>query len=212
MYCNYEQNDWADLLDTAAFVYNNTVHNSIGVSPFFACYGWNPKAHPDIPQQLGVNDPGRFKYLMDGKEHCKYLQEQIREAQHSSVDQYNRKHKDIEFKVNDMVYINCQNWKTRRPTPKLDTQFAGPYPVQEWPTIPSLPDEDLDFEVEALINKHSHNGTMEYKVLWRGYSEEAASWEPVENLNCPDLIQEYEVSEGGRASRQSRERRRAQEE
>ncbi|KAJ1038012.1 hypothetical protein NDA10_005682 [Ustilago hordei] len=131
MYCNYEQNDWADLLDTAAFVYNNTVHNSIGVSPFFACYGWNPKTHPDIPQQLGVNDPSRFEYLMDGKEHCKYLQEQIREAQHRSVDQYNRKHKDIKFKVGDMVYINHRNWKTRRPTPKLDTWFAGPYPVQE---------------------------------------------------------------------------------
>ncbi|UTT89144.1 hypothetical protein NDA17_005448 [Ustilago hordei] len=50
MYCNYEQDDWVNLLDTAAFVYNNTVHNSIGVSPFFACYGWNPKAHPDIPR------------------------------------------------------------------------------------------------------------------------------------------------------------------
>ncbi|KAJ1597314.1 hypothetical protein NDA14_003800 [Ustilago hordei] len=212
MYCNYEQNDWANLLDTAAFVYNNTVHNSIGVSPFFACYGWNPKAHPDIPQRLGVNDPGRFEYLMDGKERCKYLQEQIREAQRRSVNQYNRKHKDIEFKVGDMVYINRRNWKTRRPTPKLDTRFTGPYPVQERPTIPSLPDEDLDFEVEALIDKHSHNGTTEYKVLWRGYSEEAASWEPVENLNCPDLIQEYEVSEGGRVSRQSGERRREQEE
>ncbi|KAJ1040698.1 hypothetical protein NDA10_002716 [Ustilago hordei] len=251
MYCNYEQNDWANLLDTAAFVYNNTVHNSIGVSPFFACYGWNPKAHPDIPQRLGVNDPGRFEYLMDGKERCKYLQEQIREAQRRSVDQYNRKHKDIEFKVGDMVYINRRNWKTRRPTPKLDTRFAGPYPVQErvgrrayritlpanlrvhdvfhvsmlepartsslpqraeQPTIPSLPDEDLDFEVEALIDKRSHNGTTEYKVLWRGYSEEAASWEPVENLNCPDLIQEYEVSEGGRVSRQSGERRGEQEE
>ncbi|KAJ1589880.1 hypothetical protein NDA12_001859 [Ustilago hordei] len=251
MYCNYEQNDWANLLDTAAFVYNNTVHNSIGVSPFFACYGWNPKAHPDIPQRLGVNDPGRFEYLMDGKERCKYLQEQIREAQRRSVDQYNRKHKDIEFKVGDMVYINRRNWKTWRPTPKLDTRFAGPYPVQErvgrrayritlpanlrvhdvfhvsmlepartsslpqraeQPTIPSLPDEDLDFEVEALIDKRSHNGTTEYKVLWRGYSEEAASWEPVENLNCPDLIQEYEVSEGGRVSRQSGERRREQEE
>ncbi|KAJ1582083.1 hypothetical protein NDA15_001662 [Ustilago hordei] len=212
MYCNYEQNDWANLLDTAAFVYNNMVHNSIGVSPFFACYGWNPKAHPDIPQRLGVNDPGRFEYLMDGKERCKYLQEQIREAQRRSVDQYNRKHKDIEFKVGDMVYINRRNWKTRRPTPKLDTRFAGPYPVQERPTMPPLPDEDLDFEVEALIDKRSHNGTTEYKVLWRGYSEEAASWEPVENLNCPDLIQEYEVSEGGQVSRQSRERRREQEE
>ncbi|KAJ1595446.1 hypothetical protein NDA14_005957 [Ustilago hordei] len=212
MYCNYEQDDWVNLLDTAAFVYNNMVHNSIGVSPFFACYGWNPKAHPDIPRRLGVNDPGRFEYLMDGKERCKYLQEQIREAQRRSVDQYNRKHKDIEFKVGDMVYINRRNWKTWRPTPKLDTRFAGPYPVQERPTIPSLPDEDLDFKVEALIDKHSHNGTTEYKVLWRGYSEEAASWEPVENLNCPNLIQEYEVSEGGRVSRQSRERRREQEE
>ncbi|KAJ1043582.1 hypothetical protein NDA10_003630 [Ustilago hordei] len=204
MYCNYEQNDWANLLDTAAFVYNNTVHNSIGVSPFFACYGWNPKAHPDIPQRLGVNDPGRFEYLMDGKERCKYLQEQIREAQRRSVDQYNRQHKDIEFKVGDMVYINRRNWKTRRPTPKLDTRFAGPYPVQERPTMPPLPDEDLDFEVEALIDKRSHNGTTEYKVLWRGYSEEAASWEPVENLNCPDLIQEYEVSEGGQVRRENR--------
>ncbi|UTT89897.1 hypothetical protein NDA17_006194 [Ustilago hordei] len=189
MYCNYEQNDWANLLDTAAFVYNNTVHNSIGVSPFFACYGWNPKAHPDIPQRLGVNDPGRFEYLMDGKERCKYLQEQIREAQRRSVDQYNRKHKNIEFKVGDMVYINRRNWKTQRPTPKLDTRFAGPYPVQErvgrqayritlpanlrvhdvfhvsmlepartsslpqraeQPTMPPLPDEDLDFK-----SKHS---------------------------------------------------------
>ncbi|KAJ1026189.1 hypothetical protein NDA18_003847 [Ustilago nuda] len=138
MYCNYEQDDWANLLEAAAFVYNNMVHNSIG----------------------------RFKYLMDGKEHSKYLQEQIREAQHRSVDQYNRKHKDIEFKA-------------------------------EQPMIPTLPDEDLDFEVEALIDKRVHDGTTEYKVLWRGYSEEAASWEPVENLNCPDLIQEYEVSEGG---------------
>ncbi|SPC61574.1 uncharacterized protein UHOD_11610 [Ustilago sp. UG-2017b] len=224
MYCNYEQDDWADLLDTAAFVYNNTVHNSIGVSPFFACYGWNPKAHPDIPQWLGVNDPDRFEYLIDGKERCKYLQEQIREAQHRTVDQYNRKRKDIEFKVGDMVYINRRNWKTRRPTPKLDTRFTGPYPVQERPVktsslphrtdqpiIPSLPDEDLDFEVEALIDKRSFNGTTEYKVLWRGYSEEAASWEPVENLSCPDLIQEYEVLEGdeqaeeGVVSRRSRE-------
>ncbi|SYW85605.1 uncharacterized protein UHO2_01849 [Ustilago hordei] len=113
MYCNYEQNDWAGLLDTAAFVYNNTIHNSIGVSPFFACYGWNPKAHPDIPQHLGVNNPKRSEYLLDGKEHCKYLQGQIREAQRHTVNHYNRRHKDIEFKVGDMVYINHKNWKTR---------------------------------------------------------------------------------------------------
>ncbi|SPC67538.1 uncharacterized protein UHOD_11769 [Ustilago sp. UG-2017b] len=171
---------------------------------------------------------------------------QIRESQRRTVDQYNRKRKDIEFKVGDMVYINRWNWKTRRPTPKLDTRFAGPYPVQErvghrayritlpanlrvhvfhvsmlepaktsslphrtdQPIIPSLPDEDLDFEVEALIDKRSFNGTMEYKVLWRGYSEEAASWEPVSNLDCPDLIREYEVSEGDERAEEGVESRR----
>ncbi|SYW74704.1 uncharacterized protein UHO2_01570 [Ustilago hordei] len=237
MYCNYEQNDWASLLNTAAFVYNNTIHNSIGVSPFFACYGWNPKAHPDIPQHLGVNDPEHSEYLLDGKECCKYLQEQIREAQRRTVDHYNRKHKDIEFKVGDMVYINRKNWKTRQPTPKLDTRFAGPYPVQErvghqayritlpanlrvhdvfhvslleparnssipqqstQPIVPPLPDEDLDFEVEAITSKRLHNRVTEYKVLWRGYPEEAASWELLSHLNCLDLIREYEVSAGGR--------------
>ena len=30
-----------------------------------------------------------------------------------------------------MVYINRRNWKTRRPTPKLDTRFAGLYPIKE---------------------------------------------------------------------------------
>ncbi|UTT89380.1 hypothetical protein NDA17_000487 [Ustilago hordei] len=43
MYCNYEQNDWANLLDTAAFVYNNTVHNSIGVSPSLHAMDGTPK-------------------------------------------------------------------------------------------------------------------------------------------------------------------------
>ncbi|SAM76229.1 related to Gag-pol polyprotein [Ustilago bromivora] len=228
-----EQDNWAKLLHTAAFVYNNTVHTSIGISPFFACYGWNPKAHPDIPQRLGVHDPNRSEYLVDGNEHCKYLQEQIRTAQHQSVEQYNQKHKDIEFKVGDLVYINRQNWKTRQPTPKLNTRFVGPYPVQEqvgrrayritlpanlrvhnvfhvsmlelaktsslpqWsaqPVEPPLPDEELEFKVKALIGKHTCNQEVEYQVLWRGYPEEAASWEPLTNLNCPDLIQEYEAS------------------
>ncbi|CCF48136.1 hypothetical protein NDA11_004505 [Ustilago hordei] len=152
------------------------------------------------------------------------------------VEQYNQKHKDIEFKVSDMVYINRWNWKMRCPMLKLDTRFAGPYPVQErvghqayritlpanlrvhdvfhvsmlelakmsslpqqleQPVVPSLPYEDLEFEVEALIGKCTCNRMTEYKVLWRGYPEEAASWEPVSNLNCPDLIREYEVLAGG---------------
>ena len=131
MYCNYKQNNWADLIHMAAFVYSNTVHTSIGISLFFACYGWNTKLHPEIPGKLGINNPKLAEYFADNTECSKYLQEQIRNAQSQTFDQYNHKRKDIEFKVGDLVYINRSNWKTRRPTPKLDTRFAGLYPIKE---------------------------------------------------------------------------------
>ncbi|UTT91324.1 hypothetical protein NDA17_002086 [Ustilago hordei] len=104
MYCNYEQDDWSSLIHMAAFVYNNTVHASIGISPFFACYGWNPKSHLEIPGKLWVNDPKLAKYFTDNTERIKYLQDHIRQAQSRAVNQYNCKWKDIEFKVGDLCH------------------------------------------------------------------------------------------------------------
>ncbi|SNX85847.1 related to Gag-pol polyprotein [Melanopsichium pennsylvanicum] len=237
MYCNYEQDNWVTWLPMAEFVYNNTVHSSIGVSPFFACYGWNPKSHPDLPEQVGVLDPKRKEFATQRKEFTEYLQEQIRYAQSRTVEQYNRKRKDIEFKVGDMVYVNQKNWKTARPSPKLDTRLAGPFPILErigrrayrlqlpaslrvhdvfhismlepqrasslpqrstLKVTPPLPDDTLEFEVEAIVGKRKQGSQVQYKVQWRGYPEEAASWEPTDCLNCPDLIREYEESAGGR--------------
>ena len=40
---DYNQDNWNDLLPTAEFAYNNTVHSSTKTSPFYANYGFHPR-------------------------------------------------------------------------------------------------------------------------------------------------------------------------
>jgi len=42
VYCNYQQNNWSELLPLAEFAYNNALSATTGVSPFFANKGYHP--------------------------------------------------------------------------------------------------------------------------------------------------------------------------
>jgi len=42
IYCNYQQNNWSELLPLAEFSYNNAPSATTGVSPFFANKGYYP--------------------------------------------------------------------------------------------------------------------------------------------------------------------------
>ena len=42
MYCNYQQDNWSELLPLAEFAYNNAPSATTGISPFFANKGYHP--------------------------------------------------------------------------------------------------------------------------------------------------------------------------
>jgi len=49
IYCNYQQDNWSELLPLMEFVYNNALSATTGVSPFFANkrYHSNITVHPE---------------------------------------------------------------------------------------------------------------------------------------------------------------------
>ncbi len=61
-----------------------------------------------------------------------------------------------------------------------------------------------EYIVEAVIDKRTVRGKTEYLLKWKGYGDDENTWEPVKNLECVELIAEFE--------RQWEEKRKAEKE
>jgi hypothetical protein len=132
-YVNHLQDDWVHWLPLAKFAYNNSVHASTGLTPFYAekaHHPWMSECIREVPADGSVPDVpiarARAQRVLEIRA---VLAKRWKEATATQRKYADRCTKPREFTLGDMVWLSGNIIQTKRPCKKLEYNFYGPYPV-----------------------------------------------------------------------------------
>ena len=127
-YCNYQQDNWSELLPLAEFAYNNAPSATTRVSPFFTNKGHHPNI--SVYPEHEMTSAWAHEYAVDLDSLHQYLCEEMANAQLRYQGLANAKRSPtLDFKVGDQVYMKAKYFRSTRPSQKLSEKNLGPSPI-----------------------------------------------------------------------------------
>ena len=135
-FVNYYQDNWSELLPLMDYAQLTLPHESIGMSPFELLYGYQPRTSfdwqtPKKPatarERLSQGEAQALAKTMH--QAWEVARTAVTQAQEKAERAVNSHRREVDFQVGDYVWISTKNWKTQRPSRKLDNPMAGPYKI-----------------------------------------------------------------------------------
>jgi len=131
-YVNYLHDDWADWLPIAEFASNNHTLETSVVSPFFVNLGYDPCWQFNLPASRpheAEDQRVRSAAMALSKIHD-HLRMEMYHAQLRYQENADGHRLPVpNYQVGDLVWLDARNWKTRRPSAKLDHGRHGPFKI-----------------------------------------------------------------------------------
>jgi len=200
-YVNHAQNNWVSLLPIAQFAYNATPQEGMGTSPFKANYGYEPRTSlsPRQAKKTSSTAKQRMETLMNLH---KNLTETAKVVQQRMKKYYDAKRSEgPDLKEGDKVWLLHKNFKSRRPSKKLDHVRLGPFEIiQRISPVTfklNLPAKMKIYPVQHIAMLEPAHGNVEPPVYeedtYRGQEED--EWQVSKIVNHKDVDDKtwYEV-------------------
>jgi len=137
VFCNYQQDNWSELLPLREFGYNNAPGASTRVSPFFANKGYHPNimVHPECE----LASQCAREYVVNLDELHTTLHAQLAEAQKHYQGPVDHQRSPMpDFKIGEQVFVRAEYINTTWLSKKLSEKYLGPFDIIARPGTHSI--------------------------------------------------------------------------
>lgn len=194
-FCTYYQDNWGQLLPVMDLAQLTLPHESLGITPFQLLNGFEPRTswdlrNPEPPasatEKLNRQDAKLVACRM--RDAVEFAQSSIQSQQDKMKRVANKRRREVDWDVGDLVLVDMRNWKLDRPSRKLSEKWYGPIKVLEKVGESWKVDLPKDWRVYPVFHSHSLRRYMDNPLPGQRRPEP-----PVINI-IPEQ-DEYEIEE-----------------